>query len=120
MKLAGVDHVWFWVSDMDRAVDFYANKLGLSVLRRGDRWTELDGGTVRLGLHRHVDGHAADHGGTAVFLVHDLDAAKAALEERGVVFDEHMGEVSGYARYASFGDPDGNSMQIIEYVSEHG
>ena len=29
------------------------------------------------------------------------------------------GEVPGYARYASFADPDGNSMQIIEYA-EHG
>jgi hypothetical protein len=50
-----------------------------------------------------------------VFLVEDLDAATAALRERGVVFDDHLGEVPGYARYASFADPDGNAMQLIEY-----
>jgi predicted enzyme related to lactoylglutathione lyase len=117
MTLSGVDHVWFWVTDMDRAVAFYTDALGLPVKQRhGDRWTELDGGTIRIGLHGRIEGHPADHGGTAVFLVQDLDASKAALEERGVAFDEHMGEVSGYARYASFADPDGNSMQLIEYV----
>ena len=52
------------------------------------------------------------HGGTAVFLADDLDVAKAALEERGVAFESHLGEVPGYARYASFADPDGNSMQL--------
>jgi predicted enzyme related to lactoylglutathione lyase len=41
---------------------------------------------------------------------------KASLQERGVVFEDHLGEVPGYARYASFADPDGNSMQLIEYV----
>jgi len=55
-----------------------------------------------------------------VFLVADLDLAKAALEERGVVFEDHLGEVPGYARYASFADPDGNAMQIIEYLATPG
>ena len=43
-------------------------------------------------------------------------AASKALERRGVAFEEHLGEVPGIARYASFADPDGNSMQLIEYV----
>jgi len=62
----------------------------------------------------------APHGGTAVFRVDDLDLAKTALEQRGVAFHEHLGEVPGIARYASFDDPDGNSMQLIEYVPELG
>ena len=55
-----------------------------------------------------------------MFVVDDLDLAKAALEERGVAFEDHLGEVPGYARYASFTDPDGNSMQIIEYLATGG
>lgn len=116
MTVGSVDHVWFWVTDMDRAVAFYRDGLGLEVrMRHEDRWAELDAGSIRIGLHGAIDGRPAEHGGTAVFLVRDLDAARAALQERGVVFDDHLGEVPGYARYASFADPDGNSMQLIEY-----
>ena len=50
-----------------------------------------------------------------MFAVHDLDRAKARLAERGVEL-EHEGDVEGYARFASFLDPDGNTVQIIEYA----
>jgi predicted enzyme related to lactoylglutathione lyase len=120
MRLGTVDHVWFWVSDMDRAVAFYRDALGLPVrMRHEDAWTEFEAGGVRIGLHGAGEGPAA-HGGTAVFLVDDLDLAKASLQERGVVFEDHLGEVPGYARYASFADPDGNSMQLIEYLEGSG
>ncbi|HEY7659302.1 MAG TPA: VOC family protein [Actinomycetota bacterium] len=113
-----VDHVWFWVGDMDRAVEFYRDALGLTLrVRHGDEWTELDGGSVRIGLHG-AGGRRVPEGGTAVFQVDDLDLARAGLEARGVAFDEHLGEVAGLARYASFADPDGNRLQIIEYTAE--
>ena len=50
-----------------------------------------------------------------MFSVDDLDAAKALLAERGVEFG-HEGDVQGYARFASFKDPDGNTVQVIEYA----
>jgi predicted enzyme related to lactoylglutathione lyase len=53
-----------------------------------------------------------------VFRVEDLDDARATLESRGAEFEEHVGEVEGFARFASFRDPDGNVVQIIEYVGE--
>jgi predicted enzyme related to lactoylglutathione lyase len=119
MRLDTIDHVWFWVRDMDRPVAFYGEALGLPMrMRHGDDWAEFDSGGTRIGLHGAGDATAsAPHGGTAVFVVDDLDLAKTALEERGVTFEDHLGEVPGYARYASFEDPDGNSMQIIEYRS---
>ena len=51
-----------------------------------------------------------------VFRVDDLDAARWALERRGARFEEHVGEVGGFARFATFRDPDGNPVQIIEYL----
>lgn len=114
MSLRLLDHVWFWVADMDRAVAFYRDVLGLPLLRRdGDEWAELDTGTVRLALHGAS--LEARSGGTVVFGVDDLDAARVALEGRGIAF-EHAGEVEGYARYATFRDPDGNGLQLIEYA----
>jgi CreA protein len=120
--LGRLDHVWFWVADMDRAVAFYTARLGLRLrTRHGDDWAELDGGGCRIGLHGGPGAEASPlPGGTVVFEVDDLDLAKAGLEQRGLVFDEHLGEVPGYARYASFTDPDGNAMQLIEYASGSG
>lgn len=121
MKLESVDHVWFWVSDLDRAVAFYGEALGLPLrMRHGNEWAEFEAGGIRLGLHGAGAGRAVRQGGTAVFLVDDLDVAKVALEERGVTFEDHLGEVPGYARYASFSDPDGNAMQLIEYREAEG
>jgi catechol 2,3-dioxygenase-like lactoylglutathione lyase family enzyme len=110
-----VDHIYYWTRDMDRAVGFYTEVVGLTLVRReGDEWAELDGGAVRVALHGSADEPPAS--GTVVFRVEDLDAARWTLEERGVVFDAYVGEVEGYARFATFRDPDGNPVQIIEYV----
>lgn len=120
--LGRVDHVWFWVADMDHAVDFYTGTLGLALrMRHGGDWAEVDGGTILIGLHGGVASDPSPlPGGTVVFEVDDLDMARAGLEQRGIVFDEHLGEVPGYARYASFTDPDGNTMQLIEYRDRRG
>ena len=50
-----------------------------------------------------------------VFRVDDLDGTRWLLEQRGASFDEFVGEVEGFARFATFRDPDGNPVQIIEY-----
>ena len=117
-RLRRLDHVYYWTQDMDRAVKFYRDVLGLELIRReGSSWAEFETGTIRLALHGAVDGRPAEAGGaTAVFEVDDLDATRGALEERGVELLDHMGEVEGFARFASFLDPDGNTVQVIEYA----
>jgi catechol 2,3-dioxygenase-like lactoylglutathione lyase family enzyme len=116
MSVGPLDHVWFWTSDMDASLHFYETTLGLALVARyGNEWAELDAGSIRLGLHGAVDG-SVPHAGTVVFRVGDLDAAKARLEGRGVTFEDHLGEVPGVGRYASFADPDGNSLQLFEYT----
>jgi predicted enzyme related to lactoylglutathione lyase len=112
-----LDLVFYWVTDMERAVSFYRDVLGLSLLRRdGTTWAEFDAGGRRLALHSAGDGQPVPPGGaTAVFAVGDLDRAKADLAAQGVRF-VHEGAVEGYARFASFLDPEGNPVQLIEYA----
>jgi catechol 2,3-dioxygenase-like lactoylglutathione lyase family enzyme len=116
-----LDHVYYWVSDMDRAVRFYREVLGLPLAsRQGDNWAVFDSGGRQFALHRVVDGHPTTPGGaTAVFSVPDLDRARSVLSERGVEFG-HEGDVAGYARFASFHDPDDNTVQLIEYAPSEG
>jgi predicted enzyme related to lactoylglutathione lyase len=109
-----LDYVYYWTTDMDRAVKFYSEVLGLRLARRdGSRWAEFEAGTVRFALHGAVG--PTEPGGTAVFRVGDLDAARADLEARGAAFQEPEGEIEGYARFASLRDPDGNRVDLIEY-----
>ena len=114
MLLEGIDHVYYWTRDMDAAVSFYRDVVGLPLARReSNDWAEFAAGPVRFALHGTDD--PAPTGGTVVFRVDDLEDARAALERRGAVFEDHPGEVEGFARFATFRDPDGNPVQIIEY-----
>ncbi len=116
-----VDHAWFWVADMDRALRFYVDAVGLRLIHRhGDEWAELDAGRIRLALHGGgADARPLPEGGTVVFEVDDLDAARFALELREIAFEPGAGEVEGRGRFASFRDPDGNRLQLIEWYEEH-
>lgn len=102
---------------MDRAIAFYRDRLGLPLIRRdGSNWATFDAGGRQFALHGAIEGRPLAPGGaTAVFAVEDLDRAKATLAERGIEFG-HQGEVEGYARFASFHDPDENTVQLIEYA----
>jgi catechol 2,3-dioxygenase-like lactoylglutathione lyase family enzyme len=116
MTVKGLDHVYYWTSDMDRSVAFYGDAVGLRLTRReGDAWAEFDAGAARFALHGALDA-SGPAGGTAVFEVDDLDAERRRLAECGVSFEQDNGEVPGLARFASFRDPDGNVVQIIEYL----
>jgi CreA protein len=114
-----IDHVYVWVADLDAAVTFYGEVLGLELVRReGQEWAEFEAGPIRLALHGTEAPETGGSGGaTAVFRVDDLDAARWQLVERGAAFDEHEGEVPGLARFATFRDPDGNALQLIEYLN---
>jgi len=113
--LLAIDHVYYWTRDMDRAVTFYGDVLGLELTyRAGGGWAEFRAGPVRLALHGTEEADLPP-GGTIVFRVDALDEATSALRQRGVVFDGHEAEVPGVGRFATFHDPDGNPVQLIEY-----
>jgi catechol 2,3-dioxygenase-like lactoylglutathione lyase family enzyme len=115
--IGALDHVYYWTRDMDRAVAFYETVLGLPVSSRsGDEWAEFRAGPIRFALHRTED-TSVSPSGTVVFRVPDLDEARWSLEQRGVVFDGHESEVPAVARFATFHDPDGNPVQLIEYLA---
>ena len=107
-------NVTVMVSDMDRAVRFYTEALGLTLkLRYGDGWAEVQGPGITLGLHPARPGGptGGQAGGLSIGLqVDDLDAAVATLEKRGVEF---RGVIEGQGvRLANFQDPDGTPLYL--------
>ena len=88
--------------------------VGLTPVRRaGDEWAEFDAGPVRLALHGRDP--RSPEGAPPSSASRTWMQARRRLEQRGARFDEHVGEVEGFARFATFRDPDGNALQIIEY-----
>ena len=47
----GVSVVWFPVSDMARAREFYGGTLGLEELRSEGEWAEFEANGLRIGLN---------------------------------------------------------------------
>ena len=112
------DLVYFFVSDMDRAVAFYRDVLGLELSSRsGDEWAQFGAGSIQLGLHGGGSG-GARAGGTLAFTVSDLDARKADLASKGVAIGHEGGGDGRGPRFVEFTDPDGNVLALFEY-QEH-
>lgn len=108
-----------YVSDMQRAVDFYRDVLGLElVFRSGDHWAELDaGGGLRIGLHPASARTPAPGtpGAITVGLAVDEPIAQvvATLEQRGVRVKGSIIDGGGLT-LAFFADPDGNPLYLAE------
>jgi methylmalonyl-CoA/ethylmalonyl-CoA epimerase len=75
------------VDDLERAVAFYSDVLGLRLLFRAPPGLAFfDCGGVRLMLSRPEGGDSPARAGILYYLVPDIGAAHAALVERGVTF----------------------------------
>jgi catechol 2,3-dioxygenase-like lactoylglutathione lyase family enzyme len=107
-----------FVSDMDRAVAFYTDVLGLALaFRAGDHWASIDAGSgTQIGLHPGRDPQMtatgnADAISIGLNVIEPLETVMA-LSARGVEF----GEVSadGMLKIAHFTDPDGNPLYLCE------
>jgi catechol 2,3-dioxygenase-like lactoylglutathione lyase family enzyme len=113
------------VKDLDRARDFYLNKLGLQALgpRPDGKFLLRCNGTT-LALFPKPEGTKAEH--TAVsFSVDDIVAAIRDLKGRGVAFHdydlpgfktiEHVA-ILGAEKAAWFNDPEGNILCLHEFL----
>jgi catechol 2,3-dioxygenase-like lactoylglutathione lyase family enzyme len=113
------------VSDVDAAIRFYGDTLGLVLKERRDdlpenREAEFDVGGGTLFVYESVGAGKSRHT-VAAFRVDDIDAVTAALRERGVAFEEYdlpdLKTENGIAtigavRAAWCRDPDGNIIAI--------
>jgi catechol 2,3-dioxygenase-like lactoylglutathione lyase family enzyme len=111
------------ISDLDRARDFYENKLGLT-----GGFEDADGGYTypcagSSELHIYVSPEGAGTSGAtqAFWTVEDVDATVAELSGRGVTFEQYGDpfntDEKGIARFGNdavawFKDPDGNILAV--------
>jgi catechol 2,3-dioxygenase-like lactoylglutathione lyase family enzyme len=113
MRVEKVDFVSVLTQDLPRAKRFYTEVLGLEVETEGDSDMELRCGQVTLDVFDPSSigqPFAVSPAGLAL-RVEDVDAARAELEGKGVVF---AGEtiVTDVCKQAWFKDPDGNALML--------
>jgi catechol 2,3-dioxygenase-like lactoylglutathione lyase family enzyme len=110
------------VSDQDRSLEFYTEKLGFEVradipFGEGDRWLEVapPGSSAAIAIMPPYPGETPDNKQTCVaFTTDDLDAAHAELKERGVDVEEPMGGEGPVPRMFFFNDLDKNKLLLVE------
>jgi len=112
-----VEHVDFWavpVTDMDRSVGFYRDKLGLEQsgdagfpeFRLGD-----NGFLYLLSLEAIGGAFRAPHDAGFALRVPDVHETRKELEAKGVEFNGDVLD-TGVCHMAFFADPDGNQMVL--------
>ena len=99
-----------YVADMDKAIAFHRDTLGLTLKFASPFWTEFDTGATTLALHAASDEHGA--GSVQLgFGVEDLAAFYAAREEMGITFTAAPEQRFG-ASIARFLDSEGAETSI--------
>lgn len=116
------------VSDVDRAIDFYAEKLGFTLdfdvqPSQGVRVVQLtpEGSGCSVGLGTGLEAYAGEPGSLRGLhlVVEDIAEARAELIGRGVEISE-IQDFGGGVKGADFSDPDGNTLELQEMTWRKG
>src|SRR5690349_1843028 len=113
-------NVTIYVTNMDRAVKFYSETLGLKLAYRfGDHWASVECGKgLTIGLHPTSGPMPAPRTSKGLpsiglELEGTMEEAMKKLGSRGVSFEGIVDEGKA-GRFAHFHDPDGNLLYLAE------
>ncbi|PWU79651.1 MAG: glyoxalase [Candidatus Nitrosopolaris wilkensis] len=105
------------VSDLDRAIKFYTETLGLKLMDQfQDQWAEIQAPGLIIGLHTgapHVLKPGNSESLAIGFTVDNLHNDMTAFKNKGVVFSPNIIE-NGPVKIALFNDPDKNPLYFCE------
>ena len=109
---------WYQVDDLERAKKFYGEVLGLKKMIEIPGWCEFSHaeGAASIGLNQMREGDD-ERGATVVLRVDDLARAQAELTKKDVKFEGSVEEIPGVVRIATFRDPDGNRLQLMQVLA---
>ena len=109
------------VTDLYKAIAWYGDVLGFETNYKLDdmAWAELSTPIARvtLGLSQ-VETMEGKGGATLTFGVTDIDDARKQLEASDVRFDGDITTIPEMVKFATFFDPDGNTLMLFQDLSE--
>ena len=110
-----IAYIWYPVTDMHRAIEFYHELLGLTLLFKGEDWSEFEIDGQRLALRKGatISGNKDFSVPGVSFMAQPIELVIAALSQKGVQFVDEL-KVYPYGKLATFLDPDGNRLGLYE------
>lgn len=114
-----LQNVYVTATDVERAVRFYRDALGLPLkFRDGQRWAQFDLSNASFAVSAPGEGAATAGAGAVVVLeVESLEGALAALRSRGVAVEGEIVDMGAHGRYVTLRDPTGNPLQLFQRAS---
>ncbi len=125
IRLSAPAYVVLIVEQLERALNFYVEVLGLPLGHRSGPYAQLDTGATRLALYeraamaetlgQELRAPAPDAPGFELgFKVNDVDAVFSALQRQGAPVitpptDRHWGQRTAYVQ-----DPDGHLIELAQ------
>lgn len=113
MLTKGLAFVMLGAVDVERAVGFYCDDLGLPVQSRFDGFAFLHAGTVTLALSQDLARRASEprEGIELVFAVDSVTAAYRTLKD-SIAFVNEPRPVNAENWAVNFNDPDGHALSL--------
>ena len=121
--IRGIKFASIPVNDQDKAIAFYTDKLGFSLVADvpfgdGERWVEVapPGGDARIAIVPPPEGKPTGNMETGIGLeTQDIDAVHAALKARGADVDDEISRMGDpVPPLFWFRDPDGNTLMVVQ------
>ena len=117
--ITGVIGVTFWTDNLERMFDFYHDVLQLPLHSRHEVFIafELSGIRFNIGRHSDVVGQSKDPFRFMPHLgVDDIQTEAKRLADAGVEFIRQPEQETWGGWVATFKDPDGNVLQMMQLV----
>ncbi|MEM2947304.1 MAG: VOC family protein [Candidatus Bathyarchaeia archaeon] len=108
--------VTFYVSDLKKAAQFYEGILGLEKKYEYSSYVGFECGGVEIGLIPKLKKgeHVAPISPSVEFLVDDVEKSYNELKSKNVNFVKELHEEPWGGKQATFTDPDGNILEIVQ------
>jgi CreA protein len=108
---------WYAVDDFEKSKKFYAEALGMKKIFEMPGWAEFSHaeGQIPVGLMQKPENYKGE-GAIVAFKVENIEKSRAELSKHGVRFDDKVEEVQGMVRIATFQDPSGNRLQLVQVL----
>jgi predicted enzyme related to lactoylglutathione lyase len=118
MPVEKVRYTYLVVDDMNAAVAFYRDGLGLRLkFQDGDRWSEFDAGNgTTIALSSREESGLGVSGPVVVFQASDAERLAASLVAQGaeILARRNMG---GHGSLIAIREPSGNVFQLFEKLA---
>jgi lactoylglutathione lyase len=119
-----VDYLILYVRDLDRAVAFYADVVGLPLRLRRSGYAEFATDNLKFALYQRdrlpglLGAEAAGRGpaGETLFLVEDVDAEAERLRGAGLTILSGPSDRPWGHRTVHLLDPDGNVVELAQEI----